>query len=62
MLFVEEDLDGVEIGPVCGFFAPAALHQDSQLFTVTVETQGRAQERAPVLSHRLNDLWGDTVT
>lgn len=58
MLFVEEDLDGVEIGPVCWFFTPAALHQDSQLLTVTVETQGGAQERAPALSHCLNDLWG----
>lgn len=36
VLLPKQDLDGVEVGSVSRFFTPAALHQDSQLFTVTL--------------------------
>lgn len=56
MLLPQQDLDGVEVGPLARFFAPAALHQDSQLLAVTVEAEGGAEVGQVTMNHRLDDL------
>lgn len=58
VLFPQQDLDGVEVGPLAGLFAPAALHQDSELLAVTVEAEGGTEGGDTTLTHCLNDLWG----
>lgn len=58
MLLPQQDLDGAEVGSVTGLFAPAALHQDSKLLTVTVEADGGTEEWDTTLMHSLNNLCG----
>lgn len=55
MLLPKQDLDGAEVGSVSRFFTPAALHQDSQLFTVTLQAEGGAEGQGGTLTHRFND-------
>lgn len=56
VLLPQQDLNGVEVGSLARFFAPAALHQDAQLLAVTVEAEGGAEGGQVTLNHRLDDL------
>lgn len=56
MLFPQQDLDGVEVWSFARLFAPAALHQDSKLLTVTVEAERGTEGGDTTLNDRLDNL------
>lgn len=56
MLLPEQDLDGVEVGTLARLFTPAALHQDTELLTVTVEAEGGAEGWGATMNHCLHNL------
>lgn len=58
MLFPQQDLNGVEVRSLARLFAPAALHQDSELLAVTMEAEGRTEGGDATLKHHLNNLCG----
>ena len=56
MLFPEQDLDGVEVGPLARLFAPAALHQNTELLAVTVVAESGAEGGGTTLKHHLKGV------
>lgn len=58
VLFPQQDLNGAEVGSFARLFAPAAVHQSSELLTVTVEAERGTKGGGTTLDNHPDDFWG----
>lgn len=57
VVFAQQQLDVVELGPLVHVLAPAALHELAHLFTVALGAEGGPQVGPLAQRYAFYDLW-----